>query len=143
VGGGAGVGFLSHVTTGDGGRCVTSCDPRESLLNGRLFTSPPGVGVTLPSQRNSPLATRNPMFSMWMRGGDNALPPARDTQYSFSTRGQFRTLFVSVAGGSTAVSPQSTRYIEALGQLAVVDGASQGLVLIDLRAVTVARAPYF
>jgi hypothetical protein len=143
VGGGAGVGFLNHVTTGDGGRCVTSCDPRESLLNGRLFTSPPSVGVTFPSQRNSPLAMRNPMFAIWMRSGDSGLPPARDTQYLFSTRGQFRTLFVSVAGGSTAVSPQSTRFIETLGQLAVVDGASQGLVLIDLRAVTVARAPYF
>ena len=143
VGGGAGVGFLSHVTTGDGGRCVTSCEPRESLLNARLFTSPAGVGVTFPSQRNSPLAMRNPMFAIWMRSGDSGLPPARDTQYVFSTRGQFRSLFVSVAGGSTAVSPQSTRFIEALGQLAVVDGASQGLVLIDLRAVTVARAPYF
>jgi len=28
-------------------------------------------------------------------------------------------------------------------RVAVVDGASQGLTLIDLRAVTLARAPYF
>ncbi|MDB5212248.1 MAG: hypothetical protein JWO86_175 [Myxococcaceae bacterium] len=143
VGGGPGVGFLHHVSAGDGGRCVTSCDPREALLNGRLFTSPPGVGVTLPSQRNSPLAMRNPMFAIWMAGGDLGTPPDRDTQYTFSTRGQFRALFVSVAGGTISVSPQSSRYVEALGQLAVVDGSSQGLVLIDLRAVTVARAPYF
>ena len=143
VGGGPGVGFLSHITTGDGGRCVSSCDPRESLLNGRLVTSPASVAVNLQTQRNSPLAMRNPMFAMWMRGGENGEPPARDTQYTFSTRGQFRALFVSVAGGTTAVSPQSSRYIVPLGQLAVVDGSSQGLVLIDLRAVTVARAPYF
>ena len=143
VGGGAGVGFLSHITTGDGGRCVTSCDPREALLNGRLVTSPPTTAVNLATQRNSALAMRNPMFAIWMRGGDNGIAPTRDTQYTFSTRGQFSALFVSVAGGSTSVSPQSSRYIAPLGQLAVVDGASQGLVLIDLRAVTVARAPYF
>ena len=41
------------------------------------------------------------------------------------------------------MNPQSMRFIEPLGQIAVVDGASQGLVLIDLRAVTIARAPYF
>ena len=35
------------------------------------------------------------------------------------------------------------RFIESLGQIAVVDGASQGLVLIDLAGVTIARAPYF
>ena len=50
---------------------------------------------------------------------------------------------MSVAGGTTSVSPQSSFYVAPLGQLAVVDGSSQGLVLIDLRAVTVARAPYF
>jgi hypothetical protein len=143
VGGGAGVGFLSHITTGDGGRCVTSCDPRESLLNGRVVTSPSSVAVNLQTQRNSPLAMRNPMFAIWIRGGDSGDPPARDTQYAFSTRGEFSALFVSVAGGTTSVSPQSSFYVAPLGQLAVVDGSSQGLVLIDLRAVTVARAPYF
>ena len=143
VGGGAGVGFLSHITAGDGGRCVSSCDPRESLLNGRLVTSPASTAVNLVTQRNSPLAMRNPMFAMWMRGGESGDPPARDTQYTFSSRGQFSALFVSVAGGTTSVSPQSSFYVAPLGQLAVVDGSSQGLVLIDLRAVTVARAPYF
>ena len=138
-----GVGFLSHIATGDGGRCVASCDPRESLLNGRLVTSPASTAVNLQTQRNSPLAMRNPMFAIWMRGGDNGEPPARDTQYFFSSRGEFQALFVSVAGGTTDVSPQSSFYVAPLGQLAVVDGASQGLVLIDLRAVTVARAPYF
>jgi hypothetical protein len=35
------------------------------------------------------------------------------------------------------------KYVETLGQIAVVDAASQGLVLIDLRSVSIARAPYF
>ena len=63
--------------------------------------------------------------------------------YSFTTRGQFRTLTVTLGGASISVNPQSMRYVDSLGQMAVVDGASQGLVLIDLQAVTVARAPYF
>jgi hypothetical protein len=153
VGGGPGVGFFSHLTTDSAGRCVPSCDPREALLVGRVPTDPNGVVVDLTTtQRNSALAARNPMFSMTVLGGTTAAtsgtgtvaaPVVRDTQYTFSTRGQFRALFVGIAGGSTAVNPQSMRYVESLGQIAVVDGASQGLVLIDLRAVTVARAPYF
>jgi hypothetical protein len=143
VGGGPGVGFLNHLTTDAGGRCVPSCDPRLSLLNARVPTAPNGVVVDLNTQRNSILAARNPMFAMSIVGGGDNATPIRDTQYTFSTRGQFRALFVSIAGSSTAVVPQSMRYVEALGQMAVVDAASQGLVLLDLRAVTVARAPYF
>jgi hypothetical protein len=143
VGGGPGVGFLNHVTTGAGGRCVPSCDPREALLNARVPTDPNAVVVDLNTQRNSALASRNPMFAMAILGGANGVTPVRDTQYTFSTRGQFRALFVGIGGSSTAVIPQSMRYVESLGQMAVVDGSSQGLVLIDLRAVTVARAPYF
>jgi hypothetical protein len=122
---------------------VPSCDPRESLLNARVPNIPNGVVVDLTTQRNSALVARNPMFTTRIVGGASGDAPARDTQYTFSTRGQFRALFVSIAGSSTAVIPQSMRYVESLGQMAVVDGASQGLVLIDLRAVTVARAPYF
>ena len=140
VGGGAGgVGFFSHLTTDPAGRCVPSCDPREALLNGRLPTVPngtPGFG------RNSPLAVRNPMFAAGILGYGSVIPD-RDTEYSFSTRGQFRALFVAIGGSSIAVNPQSMRYVAPLGQMAVVDGASQGLVLLDLRAFTVARAPYF
>lgn len=140
VGGGPGVGFFSHLTTDAAGRCVPSCEPRESLLNGRVPMAPNGVaGIA----RNSPLGIRNPMMDFAIIGGENGVNPARDTQYTFSTRGQFRSLFVDIGGGSTSVNPQSMRYIESLGQIGVVDGASQGLVLIDLRAVTVARAPYF
>lgn len=140
-----GVGFLNHVVVGPGGRCVTSCDVREALLNGRV----PAVDVvpTLFSAdgRNSARAMRNPMFALTIANptAADAPPIARDTFYSFSTRGEFRYLGIGIAGTSTAVNPQSMRFINPLGQIAVVDGASQGLVLIDLRAVTVARAPYF
>jgi len=151
VGGGGGLGLFSHLTSDSAGRCVSSCDPRESLLNARLPTLPAGLDPSL-IDKSSPIALRNPMFSAVMLSGrgktvgdrtEAAKEPVRDMGYVFSTRGQFRALSVSIGGSSIAVSPQSMRYVEALGQMAVVDGASQGLVLIDLQAVTVARAPYF
>jgi hypothetical protein len=140
LGGGPGVGFLSHMTTDPAGRCVPSCEPAEALLNGRLPNLPRS---TTDIGRNSPLGIRNPMMDFSILGAASGENPVRDTQYVFSTAGQFRALSVAIAGTSTSVNPQSMRYVEALGQVAVVDGASQGLVLIDLRAVTVARAPYF
>ena len=46
-------------------------------------------------------------------------------------------------GTNVPVSPQSMLFIPPLGQLAVVDGQLQGLVLIDLNTLTFAHAPYF
>ena len=50
--------------------------------------------------------------------------------------GGFSPLTISLSGTSGAtVSPQSMLFINSLGQLAVVDGLQQGLVLIDLNTV--------
>ncbi len=145
-----GVGFLSHLTAGDGGRCVPSCDPREALLNGRTISVPsdfPG-----PPGRNSPLALRNPFFSFWVTRGSKAVdangkrlgPVPRDTVYGgIQTRGQPLPLLINLASSTVAVDVQSMRFIESLGQIAVVDAQSNGLVLIDLGGVAVAHAPYF
>ncbi|CAN5924277.1 hypothetical protein BH11MYX4_BH11MYX4_27210 [soil metagenome] len=141
VGGGVGLGVFSHMTSDSAGRCVSSCDPRESLLNSRLPTLPPGIDPNV--DKNSPIALRNPMFAAVLLGAKSGKEPVRDMFYGFSTRGQFRTLAVSIGGSSIRVNPQSMKFIDSLGQMAVVDGDSQGLVLIDLQAVTVARAPYF
>jgi hypothetical protein len=35
------------------------------------------------------------------------------------------------------------RYIGPLGQMAIVDGAAQGLVLFDLRTVSLGRTNFF
>lgn len=134
---GSGIGFLSHFNPDANGRCVVSCDPRDALLNGRAPVAPPGVNV----DRNSPLAFRNPMFSFAMVSG--AKPVDRETLYAFTSHGQFVPLSINIGATTLSVNPQSMRYIETLGQIAVVDGASQGLVLIDLRGVAIARAPYF
>lgn len=137
-GGGSGVGFLNHFAPDATGRCVDSCNTRESLLNGRAPVAPPGTPIL---GRNNPLAFRNPMFSFLMVNGTKAVK--RDTIYAFSSRGQFVPLTVDIAGSTFSVNPQSMRYVESLGQLALVDAASQGLVLVDLAGVTIARAPYF
>jgi hypothetical protein len=155
-----GVGFLSGLTVGADKRCGPSCDPRDAFLVSRtaavpsVFVGPPG--------RDSPLAMRNPMFSLWVSNGANhvstvpdstdptgqkTIPidvfPVRDTNYTIRTKGQLNSLVINLAASTIAVNPQSMRFIETLGQIAVVDAASQGLVLIDLGGVAVAHAPYF
>jgi hypothetical protein len=108
------------------------------------------TGGTIPSiTRDNVLAMRNPMFSFFVWNGQNVnegcadAPPARDMAWTFSTRGSFSPLLVNIAGATTNVSPQTMRFIDSLGQLAVIDGASQGLVLINLDTIAEAHAPYF
>jgi hypothetical protein len=131
---------------------VLSCDPHQVLLNGRVPELPrPQTPNAQPPDRNSPLAMRNPSFAFAMWAG--AAPAAsahttsqRDFVWRFSTRGQFVSMGFNIAnasGTTGTVSPQSMRFIESLGQLAIVDGASQGLVLVDLNTVTLAHSPYF
>ncbi len=145
--------YLHHVARGQGDRCVQSCEPREQLLNARAPAVPRilqdgsgEVGANDVPERNSPLAMRNPMFSFIVWNGkrkqDSKLvdvEPTRDIGWRFTTKGSFGPLFVNLASSTLAVNPRSTRYIDALGQLAIVDGASQGLVLLDLSTVSLAR----
>jgi hypothetical protein len=151
------IGYLHHVTEGFAGRCVLSCNVSDSLLNSRapVVSSVNADGSFSPSgliSRNSALAMRNPMFSFAILNGAVAGPapnthvdvyPDRDVQWRFTSRGQFVPLTINLAQTTSSVSPQSTRFIEALGQLAVVDGSAQGLMLIDLDLVTLAHSPYF
>jgi hypothetical protein len=152
-----GVGLLNHVKADSNNRCVLSCDPQDSLLNARSFDVPwaqspcttggdGGIPSTPPSiERNDPLAMRNPMFSYvtWSGCGspmssgarDHTLT-ARDLTWKFSVTNGFSPLTISLSGANgISVSPQSMLFISSLGQLAVVDGAQQGLVLIDLNTV--------
>ncbi len=154
-----GVGLLHHVVAtpssnaADKPRCVLSCDPRDALLNARSFDVPwtePGNCTDSPAtaterniERNSVLAMRNPMFSYvtWSACGPFANPndhtlTVRDLSWKFSIGGAFSPLTIALSGTTGAqVSPQSMLFIDSLGQLAVVDGAQQGLVLIDLNTV--------
>jgi hypothetical protein len=150
VASGQAIGFLHHVVADVNRACKLSCDPRLALFNSRAPALPrPGAGVQPVIDRNSPLALRNPMFSLLMWSGFDATAPTgfvvpdRDMSWRFTTAGSFSPLVISTGQGATSVSPQSMLFIDSLGQLALVDGASQGLILIDLNTVSIARAPYF
>jgi hypothetical protein len=155
-------GLLHHVVTDARGRCVLSCSPLDVLRNARAFDvpfsnadqrcAPPHKLI----DRASPLALRNPMFSFVMWGGCDASLDAgatplgdftsteRDTSWKFSMRGGFSPLTIPL-GGSTniPVVPQSMAFARDFGQLAIVDGAQQGLILIDLNTLGFAHTPYF
>ncbi len=153
-----GIGLLNHVVAAAppaNNRCVLSCDPNDALLNARSFDipwstptackepiPPPSIG------RNDPLAMRNPMFSYVTWSGCGTLTPsgsgttgahtltARDLTWKFSVSGGFSPLTISLGGANgVSVNPQSMLYIPSISALAVVDGAQQGLVLIDLNIV--------
>jgi hypothetical protein len=152
-----GVGLLHHVRASVDpatlNRCVLSCDPNDALLNARSFDVPWGlppcttaVPMTQTIDRNNVLAMRNPMFSYVTWGGCGAfngpmtmfahtLTP-RDLTWKFSMSGGFSPLTIPLSGANGAtVAPQSMLFISSLGQIAVVDGSQQGLVLIDLNTV--------
>jgi hypothetical protein len=67
----------------------------------------------------------------------------RDLSWEFSTSTGFTNQLVNLASGGTQLIPQSMLFIPSLGQLAVVDGAQEGLVLIDLGTVAVTGSPFF
>jgi hypothetical protein len=160
---GSSVGLLHRVVRASdaAGSCVLSCDPRDALMNARTFDVPWATwsqsagtctAAATPSfDRNSPLAMRNPEFSyvVWagcgkpLGYGDHTLT-VRDLSWKYSMRGSFVPLTTSILNpnNGSAVSPQSMRFISPLGQLAVVDGESQGLVLIDLNLVAVTHNYY-
>jgi hypothetical protein len=117
--------------------------------------------------RNSALAMRNPMFAYfvthpvgpapWLSPSNttsfptNCMNPSgscvpqrvpRDLSWEFTMINAFTNQLVNLAGTGTQLSPQSMLFIPALGQVAVVDGAQEGLVLIDLSTVAVSGVPY-
>jgi hypothetical protein len=162
---GSATGLLHHVQADPStNRCVLSCNAADALENARSFdvpwATPPAAGsnaagcippaLPMGLDRNSILAMRNPMFSfvMWsgcapLTGNDHT-ETARDLVWKFSMRGGFSPVTVSLSQNTTtAVLPQSMRFIDSLGQLAVVDGAQQGLVLIDLNTLQFAHSPYY
>ena len=151
---GTAVGFLHHVTGEPTTHaCVRSSVPREVLLNGRAveFSSVDKDGkeiLTGNVDRSSPYALRNPVLSVALRASGPRSPAAftnsvRDLQWKFAVRGKFTPLAINLAAQTTAVVPQSMTYIDSIGRLAIVDGASQGLILVDLDSVSVAGTPFF
>jgi hypothetical protein len=157
-------GFLHHIVAnaGNDGRCQPSCEPREALLNGRVPPIPrPNASGTAcvsaaapPSiDRDSLLAFRNPMFSFLVWNGQSPpqsgstactdVSPTRDMSWRFHVAGQFTPYTINLSAGTPGLSPQSMKFIDSVQQLAIVDGESQGLILLSLDTVSEAHAPYF
>lgn len=162
-----GLGLIHHVQVGPGGACQLSCATSDALKNARAVdlsvatpvdpmkpTACPVKAALDPSAgpgRNAATAMRNPMFSFFVApatGNPGSCPAhtlaVRDSQWRFSLRGGFQPLGISLTQGNVlGVDPQSMRFIAPFGQLAIVDGAQQGLVLIDLNTLGFAHSPYF
>jgi hypothetical protein len=141
-------------------RCVRDCNPRRSLLDSRVFeissrdcsadatNCPIGAatdadyacveqkGVALPPK--CIFQNINYRFAVY-RGNAGLKTDRRDIYFSWSLTGAFAPLTANLQSQSSAVSPQSMVFVPQLGQLAVADGASEGLVLVSLDSVAVSR----
>ena len=141
--------YLHHMIEDASGRCVQSCESRERLLNSRIFALPREILDGDPANvpvRSSVLAMRNPMFSYVMvdgRDGAGRSRPERDVVWRFQSRNQFQALALTLTSTQSTSNPRAMRYVPALGQVILLDGASQGLTLIDLRTVAFAAGPVF
>lgn len=142
-------------------QCVRDCNPRNQFLNGRAFeiassgncTPTPEVpcGVGKATSSDAPACVQSGQgqvdptsacvfqslthrFAVY-RGADPNQSSKRDMTFSWSVTGGFTPLTASLASQTRAVSPQSIVFVPQIGQLAVADGAAEGLVLISLDSV--------
>lgn len=144
---GSASGYLHHLVSNEDGTCGQSCESRERLLNSRIFALPRAVlDRGFAPGRSSRLAMRNPMFSYFLVDGQEGatrLRPERDVVWRFATRNQFAAMAFSLTKSEISANPRSMRFLPPLGQVAVLDGAQQGLTLIDLRTAAFADAPVY
>jgi hypothetical protein len=139
---GTGAGYLHHIKPDpDTNACVLGCDERTSLMNARATDLV--SAMQLPLDRNSAFVIRNPLITLQVIGTKPAnglfTNNQRDLTLKISTRGHFQSQFVNLSPSGAAVSPQSMRYVEPLGQMGIVDGSSLGLVLIDLNSLVISK----
>jgi len=150
------------------GACVLSCDPTLSLRNGRVVGLPPTDPIPTFDDprvfRNSQLRfvvwnPENPLCT----GSGAALPVdagaadagdagdagagltrtvpcvQRDMHFSFLEVGGFEPVTVTIST-SALVLPRSLSFVPGLEQLAIVDAASQGLMMFDMTRLGVVQA---
>jgi hypothetical protein len=129
-----GGGFLHHVIADPAtGACRNSCDARLSRLNGRVVHTPRDGRVT-----DGELgAFINPMFRFAVTGG----VPEQEMHFRFTTQGAFTPLRLDLVdiSDTAELQPQAIQLVPATGELAVTDGALQGLFLLSSSDVAVSR----
>ncbi len=136
---GSSTGFLHKVVTDPNtARCIDTCDPTRDYYDARAYELDPKTDA-IPTF-DDPKVFRNPLlqFVVWKGGA----PSERDMTFSFSTLNGFVPLMISLASSTAYVQPQSMQLVPQTGQLAVADGATQGLLLVDLSTLAVV-ATYF
>ena len=158
-------GFLHNVTTDASGACVPDCNPLRAGFRSRAFevacnadTCPnnaddgqPVIGradghvaciVDDPSTEYKTLGAPNSgcIFSnlttsfVIYRGLEESQP---DMTFTWEVTGGFSPFIVNLAAiEGPATIPQSIVYSPQIRELALVDAATKGLVLVDLRAFT-------
>ncbi len=154
-------GFQHNVvaaSTDAGLRCVRDCNPRRARLVSRAqeiatrsHRKPaPGIEACGPGEclacvmdeagavdLDSPCVFQNitTRFAIY-RGRQRS---QRDMAFTWEYSGGFEALATSIAASSTSVSPQRMHWFPQSQDLVITDGASQGLVFVELDTVGVRR----
>jgi hypothetical protein len=158
-------GFLHNVATNPSGECVTDCNPLRARFRSRAFEVAcdpaacpnnadddlPVIGlqeghvgcvIADPSTELKTVGAPNSgcIFSnlttsfVIYRGLDESQP---DMTFSWEVTGGFSPFIIDIAAiDGPATIPQSLVYSPQIRELAMVDAATKGLVLVDLRAFT-------
>lgn len=154
-------GFIHHVvptpqegSTADRaiGACRNSCDPGDARKNGRVRSLPHGTIV----KDGSPHAFINPFFRFVINEAvqgnqfdgnpnspeDNA--PTRGTFFQFNTQGRFQPLISDLVTTleTTEIQPQSIGFVAATGEIVIVDGSLQGIILMNAGTLAINRQYY-
>ncbi len=155
-----GAAFRHHVRVSQSGRCEFDCNPRRALLKGRAFEVPDIFCHSVPDGKGGETQDCRPIACNETKGAKitdpsspcifnsisarfavyaGTAPTVRDTNFTWTVTGGFVPLVANIASQTASVLPQSMTFIPQIGQLAVADGASAGLVLISLDTVSVSH----
>ncbi len=152
---GSSSGFLHHVTTEPStGRCIDAgvlqdsgevCDPLQVARTSRAYEVPytDRTGDTCalrpsfaPAPHDDPRTFHNPAMYFVVYGGCE--PSKRDMRFAWDWGPGFSPMSIQLGQGSVAVAPQSLVKHPVLGEsVLVTDGALQGVLLLDLRRLSV------
>ena len=68
--------------------------------------------------------------------------PLRDTQFRVTTTGAFSPMTISLLADTRDLAPVGITFVPPTGELAVTDGALQGLITVNLSSVSSSRQFY-
>lgn len=149
-------GFLHHVIPRESdGACRNSCDPVLSRKNGRIRRSPFGATVL----DTSPNALVTPMYRFaildrdlpddfnedpeepdYEQKRDTATRPPLNAQFQMTGSGSFTPLLIALStDGTQLIAPQGMAYSIPTGELAITDGALNGLIMVNLANAAFSR----